>query len=95
MAQDVIIKGADNLVVFVFSFDISGYTEITLSLGGESYSTVDNPLALYVDGTTDLVLDIGDTTILDDGYYLPEINADGTLLNGDCKNILGVKVRVC
>lgn len=95
MAKDVIVKGRDNLVVFVFDFDITGYIEIIVTIGNESYSTVDDATELYIEGTSELVLNIGETTALAEGRYYPEIVADDVLLSGECKPITQGSVRVC
>lgn len=105
--QNVIVKGNDNPVVMTFSFTgdflasgLNTFTSITLTIGGEEYSTNLTPDNLSVESDTELRLKIGDTTALADGRYLPEIVGfsatydDGYLLSGQCKPILG-NITVC
>ena len=107
MAENVIIKGRDNRVDIPFSFSgpfaasgLNTFTEVTLEIGGDSYSTTDNPTQLIIVDDNTLSLRIGDSTELADGLYLPEIVGfsatydDGYLISGQCKPIIGT-IRVC
>lgn len=107
MAQNVIVKGKDNPVVISFTFTgdfaasgLNTFAEVTLSIGGESYSTVSDPAQLVITDDNTLELRIGDSTTLADGRYLPEITGisatynDGYLLSGACKPIVGA-ITVC
>ena len=100
MPKNVITPPTDAKVVFVFDFQnsefsvngLDNFTNITVDIGSESYSTVGEPSRLYTDGTTKLVLDIGDITNLEAGYYIPTIKGfnpiydDGVTLNDDGGN---------
>jgi hypothetical protein len=93
--QNVIIKGKDNpaRIEFTFTGDVAlaSFTSITVSLGGETYTS--GSAELDVDGNT-LVLSIGDTTTLAPGSYYPEIVGfsaqfdDGYLLSGEKLRVL-------
>lgn len=106
MAQDTVIKGKDNPVIFNFSMtgdfaanQLNTFDSITLDIGGESYSTASTPDQLFIVSGNQLRLRIGDTTTLDPGGYVPEINGfsadynDGYLLHGLKRRIFG-PVRV-
>ena len=111
MAQDTVIKGTDEPVVFLFDFSSSAefsvdglgnFTRITLSLCNETYDSVENPSNLYTTDSHTLVLKIGMDTLLDSGSYTPIIMGyngqnylNGKPLNTVCKNILGSPVKVC
>ena len=73
--QNVLKKTRDNEVVFKFDFDpsdiltsLSQFTEIQLTIGNETYSTVSDPTKLFVLGSK-LYLKIGDVTQLSVGYH--------------------------
>ena len=102
MSQNLVIKGDDNPVVMTFTFTgeflangLSEFTEITVDIGGELYSTVNDAANLFLNGNLELRLKIGDTTTLTVGSYLPEIHGisatydDGYLLSGTNKIIIG------
>lgn len=79
-SQNIIVKGKGNPVVFSFTFKndfatdgLSAFSEIKVNIGSESYSTIDNPDLLFLNGNFELRLKIGDTTSLDAGRYTPEI----------------------
>lgn len=99
--QNVIIKGRDNPVVMTFAFvgefaadGLSNFTDITVQVGGETYSTITDPNQLFTASNTELRLKIGDTTTLADGTYMPEVIGfsatydDGYLLSGEKKRKL-------
>lgn len=104
MTQNAIIKGTDNTVEVNFKFTgdfaengLNTFTEVKFTVGGETYSTVNNPQNLYIVSYEDyqsLVLDISMVTTLGEGHYLPEIIGynniydDGYILTGKCKPIL-------
>jgi lysophospholipase L1-like esterase len=93
--KDTVIKGYGNKVVFNFDFNVSQYLEMKISLGDETYSTVTNPLNLYVRNSSELVLDIGKVTEIGVGAIIPKIEADEILLNGNCKRVLKKDFNVC
>jgi hypothetical protein len=93
--KDTVIKGYRNKVVFNFDFNVSQYLEMKISLGDETYSTVTNPLNLYVRNSSELVLDIGKVTEIGVGAIIPKIEADEILLNGNCKRVLKKDFNVC
>lgn len=111
MAQDTVIKGTDEPVTFVFDFSSStefatggldNFTEITLSLCSEEYSTVSTPSNLFTEDANTLVLAIGMDTTLPEGSYTPIIigyngqnYTDGKVLNSTSKNIIGKPIKVC
>ena len=108
MAQDTIIKGCDNPIVFEFTFSgyfaasgLNTFSSITLDIGSESYDNTVDTTKLIIDSDTQLTLSIGDSTTLADGSYSPTIKGfsvvydDGYQLTSECKNTLGRKVRVC
>lgn len=101
MAQNTVIKGRDNPVIFEFKMtgdfaanQLNTFDSITLDIGGESYSTATTPANLEIVNDNELRLKIGDTTALDPGGYIPEIVGisadynDGYLLNGLKRKIL-------
>lgn len=105
--QNVIIKGRDNPVTFVFAFTgafaadgLSNFTGITVEIGSESYNLTNH--VSIVDDVT-LSLDIGAVTALADGNYNPEIIGtsatypNGFLLTGCKKKTLAgfVTVTTC
>jgi len=105
--QNEIYKGFDNPVVFTFAFTgefaangLSNFTDITLDIGGESYSTVTTPNQLFLNGNNELRLKIGDTTALIAGSYKPEIVGfsatynDGYLLNGALNKKLSANIKI-
>lgn len=94
MLNNIIYKGRDNEVFIAFTFDgdfaalgLANFTEITLSLGGEEYSTIATPEELLLKDNFTLTLKIGGITNLSTGSYPVEvigINAtysDGFVLN--------------
>jgi hypothetical protein len=93
--QNVIIKGKDNpaRIEFTFTGDVTlaSFASITVSLGGETYTSGSAELA--IDGNA-LVLSIGDATALAPGSYYPEIVGfsaqfdDGYLLSGEKLRVL-------
>ena len=100
--HNIIIKGRDNPVILEFTFNgdfeangLNTFDYITLSVDNESYSTqdADNKLTISTDGMN-LILNIGDSTNLLDGYYTPIITGysatydDGYVLNSDDKREL-------
>lgn len=111
MAQDTVIKGTDEPVVFEFDFSdspefaeggLDNFTYIEVSLCSETYSTLSDPSNLYTQDLNLLVLKIGGVTELDDGKYTPIIVGynnqnyiNGKPLNMICKNRLGSPVKVC
>lgn len=105
--QNVIIKGRDNPVTFIFSFTghmeaqgLNNFTAITVDIGSESYNLT-NAVSI-VDKHT-LRLNIGAVTALADGNYNPEIVGtsvtypNGFLLTGCKKKTLAgfVTVTTC
>ena len=102
MAQDTVIKGINNLVSIEFAFtDLAGllaFSDIQLTIGNETYTTLLNPTQLIAVSQTLLTLDIGTTTSLAIGSYVPTIK--GVLgsktfeLTGRCTPLLG-SINVC
>jgi len=105
--QNEIYKGFDNSVVMTFSFSgefavdgLSNFTNITLNIGDEFYSTNLTPDQLFINGNSELRLKIGDTTTLESGSYRPEIVGfsatydDGYLLNGALKKALPSNIKI-
>lgn len=104
MSQNAILKGTDNTLEVKFSFTgdfeqlgLNTFSEITFSIGNETYSTRTTPTKLYIKDTSQgqfLVLSISMDTDLAAGHYLPEIKGysdvydDGFLLTGKCKPYL-------
>lgn len=101
MAQDTVIKGKDNPVIFQFVFtgdfsalQLNSFSKITLDIGGELYSTDITPDNLFIVNDNELRLKIGDTTSLEPGRYNFELVGysasydDGYLLHGEKKRIL-------
>ncbi len=110
LLQNVIMKGRDNPVEISFSFyegdfkerGLNTFSEVKVTLGSNTYSTVDNPDQVYIVNNTDLVLNIGSDPNLTVGTYLPEIigisnvYTNGYELTGKCKPILGyLEVKDC
>ena len=104
------MKGRDNPVEISFSFDegdfkelgLNTFSEIRVTLGSETYSTIDNPSQLFISNNVDLIVNIGNDTSLEEGHYLPEIvgysnvYTQGYELTGKCKPILGyLSLRDC
>ena len=102
MAQDTVVKGSSNLVSMEFTFtDIAGllaFSDIQLTIGNETYTTLANPTQLIAVSQTLLTLDIGTTTALAIGSYAPTIK--GVLgsktfeITGRCTPLLG-SIIVC
>ncbi len=102
MSQDTIVKGLNNVVSMVFAFtELSGLTafsDVQLTVGGETYTTLIDTTKLIVASETSLTLDIGTTTSLAVGSYAPTIK--GVIgsktfeLTGKCKPSLGA-INVC
>ena len=102
MAQDTVVKGSSNLVSMEFTFtDIAGllaFSDIQLTIGNETYTTLANPTQLIAVSQTLLTLDIGPTTALAIGSYAPTIK--GVLgsktfeITGRCTPLLG-SIIVC
>lgn len=105
--QNEIYLTFDNPVVFEFTFTgefatngLSNFTNITLDIGGESYSTTGTPSQLFLNGNNELRLKIGDTTALTAGSYRPEIVGfsatydDGYLLNGALNKKLSSNIKI-
>ena len=99
--QNVIIKGNDNPVIFNFDFtgdfaadQLDAFTDIQLTIGDESYSTLTNPTLLFKETNKQLRLKIGDITALAVGSYAAEVVGfsadydDGYLLSGRKKPLL-------
>ena len=99
--QNVIIKGKDNPVIMNFNFtgdflddQLDVFTDIRLTIGGETYSTLTNPTLLFKTTNKQIRLKIGDTTALDVGIYTAEVVGfsadydDGYLLSGRKKPLL-------
>ena len=110
MLQNVIMKGRDNPVEISFSFDegdfkelgLNTFSEIKVTLGSNTYSTIDNPSQVFVSNNTDLTINVGADVALEKGSFLPEIvgysnvYTQGYELSGKCKPILGyLEVRDC
>ena len=107
--NNVIYKGKDNEVFVSFSFDgdfaalgLSNFDEVTLSLGGEDYSTLTTPAQLFLKDNFTLALKIGDTTSLDVGQYPPSITGvsttynDGYVLNcASSSKIASIVIKSC
>ena len=106
MAQDTVIIGKDNPVILVGNFNgdfaaeqFDTFSRITLSIGGENYSTDTTPQQLFVFNKNQLRLVIGDTTSLEPGRYDFELVGfsptydDGYLIHGEKRKILN-KIRV-
>lgn len=102
VSKNVIIKNRDNEVVFEFKFSgeyessgLEEFSEITLSIGDETYSTVDHPDYLFTNGPRELRLKIGVITTLEVGQYKPTITGfnasydDGYILTSPDYNPLG------
>ena len=102
--QNVIIKGRDNPVVFVFEFTgdmaangLNNFSAITVDVGVESYNLTN---AVSVVDKNTLSLNIGSATSLADGNYNPEIIGvsatypNGFLLTGCKKKTLAGFVTV-
>ena len=102
--QNVIIKGRDNPVTFVFAFTghmeaqgLNNFNSITVEIGNESYDLTNN--VEIIDKHT-LSLNIGAVTTLADGNYNPEIVGvsatypNGFLLTGCKKKTLAGFVTV-
>lgn len=102
--QNVIIKGRDNPVVFVFEFTgdmaahgLNAFSQITVEVGSESYNLTN---AVDVTDKNTLSLNIGAATTLADGNYNPEIVGvsatypNGYLLTGCKKKTLAGFVTV-
>ena len=92
--NNIIYKGRDNEVIIGFTFDgdfaalgLANFTEITLNLGGEGYSTLSTPVQLFLKDNFTLVFQLGDITSLEVGQYAPDIIGisatydDGYILN--------------
>lgn len=99
--QNVIIKGKDNPVIFTFNFtgdfaaeQLASFDRITVQLGAELYDTSSQPSILFLVGSNQLRLKIGDTTQLAPGGYTPEIIGysadydDGYLLTGAKRRLI-------
>lgn len=104
------MKGRDNPVEISFSFDegdfkelgLNTFSEIKVTLGSNTYSTIDNPSQVFVSNNTDLTINVGGDENLEKGSHLPEIvgysnvYTQGYELTGKCKPILGyLEVRDC
>lgn len=101
MAQDTVIKGKDNPVIFQFSFtgdfatlQLNSFSRIELTIDSESYSTDLTPDNLFIVNGSELRLKIGYITELEPGRhnfelvgYSPDYN-DGYLLHGPKKPLL-------
>jgi len=105
--QNIIQKGYDNPVIIIFSFNgefsvdgLSNFTDIILEIGDETYSTSQNPENLFLNGSNELRLKIGDSTNLPAGSYIPKIVGftptydDGYLLNGTTQRRLPSCIQV-
>ena len=89
MYQNIITKGSTNPVIILFGFrdefainGLANFDEITLEMGGELYSTVNDPDKLFVRGKNELRLMIGGTTTLKRGEYIPTIKGYSSTYNG-------------
>jgi hypothetical protein len=98
----------DNKAVIDFTFGgdfetggLNNFTEITLEIGSETYSTISESSELYIIGDVSLVLDIGNSTSLEEGVYFPSIIGysqrydDGYILTSSCDNRLSQPIIVC
>jgi hypothetical protein len=102
MAQDTIVKGSNNLVSMLFTFTeivgLTTFTDIQLTIGDETYTTLVDTTKLIVVSDTLLTLDVGTTTYLAIGSYAPTIkgvNGPKTFeLTGKCTPLLGA-INVC
>lgn len=77
--QNRLFIGRDNPIVLEFTFTgdfasggLSNFDNITANIGGEEYSTSNDPDKIIVDGDT-LRLAIGDVTQLNPGFYQLEL----------------------
>lgn len=106
MAQDTVIKGKDNPVIFNFTMtgdfaanQLNTFDKVTVDIGGEAYATDTTPNQLFIVSGNQLRLKIGDITTLAVGGYIPEIIGystdynDGYLLSGVKRRLFGA-VRV-
>jgi len=102
-----IIPPLDNRVEIIFEFTgefavngLSNFEEIILTIGSEVYSTTANPTDLYHTDNTTLTLDIGDSTELLSGLYIPKVVGynstydDGYGLTGSFNNLLESPISV-
>lgn len=103
MQQNIIIKGRNNPVRIQFSFKgdfqqqgLSSFSRVELTLGNESYNTLDNPTEIKIlEQGFVLEINIGMATLLPNGSYMPEIvgysnvYTDGYELTSRCKPVLG------
>ena len=98
----------DNKAIIEFTFGgdfetggLTNFTNIVLEIGPETYSLVDDPSKLYLFGELSIVLDIGDSTLLEEGVYFPSIIGfsprydDGYVLTSECDNRLSQPIIVC
>ena len=107
--NNIIYKGRDNEVFIAFTFDgdfaatgLANFDEVTLDIGGETYSTVTTPSQLFLKDNFTLALKIGDITTLTVGNYSPEIIGisttynDGFILNcATSSKISSITVKDC
>jgi len=107
--KNIIILSRNNEVEIAFTFTgdfaengLSNFTNIQLTIGGETYTTTSNPSELYLNGNNALVLNIGSVTALAVGSYKPEIIGfsatypDGFVLACDSVSKIGlIYVREC
>lgn len=106
--KDTFFPPHDNRVKMVFTWGgdfatggLTNFIRIELTIGTETYSTTATPNELFLEGNNTLVLDIGDSTALLDGSYVPKIVGysalydDGFLLSGSCKLKLPTAIKVC
>ena len=111
MISDTVIKGKDNPVIMNFAFPSStigtepanefetlgldSFDEITVDIQNESYSTINTPENLFLNGNYQLRLKIGSITNLSLGTYNPEVIGisaeypNGYLLSGAQTTALG------
>jgi hypothetical protein len=109
MSQNTVILTKNNPVVIDFAFPLStnpkvtnnfaetgldNFTELTIDIGNESYSTLSTASNLFKNGGFQLRLSIGAVTNLVEGNYSIEVNGfsaaypDGYLLSGVQKPLL-------
>jgi len=91
--KNKIITGKDALVKFIFTFEgefeldgLNNFDNITLYIGDETYSTSSDPTLLYRADANTLILNIGDVTALEAGYYIPTI--EGYIASSDAEKVI-------
>lgn len=76
MSQNTVYLGKDNPIVITFTFTgdfatdgLSNFTDIQVTIGGESYTLLLNPANIVVQSNTELRVLIGTDTALAAGSY--------------------------